>query len=120
MDSASTSAKIYAADLRTDKLPAGTGGVLPPAGKNDQGRACSVGHDSYHDAMTADPHLAAAGTAQPAGCTNPERRHALTYRPTHNRYEWLRRQAFDQRKPMQTIIDEALDLLRAHTGRPTP
>lgn len=40
-------------------------------------------------------------------------RHALSIRLTAERYEWLRRQAFDRRVPMQQIVDEAIDRYRA-------
>lgn len=45
-----------------------------------------------------------------------DKRHALSIRLAEDRYEWLRRQAFDRRIPMQQIIDEALDRYRADDG----
>jgi hypothetical protein len=38
-------------------------------------------------------------------------RQAVTFRLTTDRYEWMRRQAYEQRISMQRIIDEAIDLL---------
>jgi hypothetical protein len=38
---------------------------------------------------------------------------ALTYRPTEERYEWLRTRAFEQRRSIQSLVDEAVDRLRA-------
>ena len=38
----------------------------------------------------------------------------MTIRLEPDRYEWLRRMAYENRIPMQRIIDEAVDLLR-HT-----
>lgn len=42
-----------------------------------------------------------------------DNRHALSIRLIDDRYEWLRRRAFDRRISMQQIIDEALDQYRA-------
>lgn len=43
-----------------------------------------------------------------------EPRQAFTIRLDTARYEWLRRQAYEQRISMQRIVEEAIDLLR-HT-----
>ena len=40
----------------------------------------------------------------------------MTVRLTAERYEWLRRQAYERHVRMQQIIDEAIDALR---GAPT-
>lgn len=54
------------------------------------------------------------------GASAGQGRHALTYRPDHGTYEWLRTQAFQQRRSMQAIITDALTALRASWGDTAP
>jgi hypothetical protein len=66
-----------------------------------------VGLGCYRDSMTPPPEE----IDRDAGRHHD--RHALTYRPSDDRYEWLRLAAFRQRRSMQSILDEALDQFRA-------
>jgi hypothetical protein len=49
--------------------------------------------------------------------TPPTNRHPITYRPGPDRYEWLRRTAYQQHTTMQALIDNAIDQQRTN---PTP
>lgn len=73
---------------------------------------------SYHATMTA---TTAGPEPAPPTPTAPETaRHALTYRPQHTDYEWLRHQAYQQHRSMQSIIDDAVTALRAAWADDTP
>lgn len=50
----------------------------------------------------------------------PDDDQATTVRLTADRHEWLRRQSFDRRVSMRQVIEDAIDLARAHNGPPPP